>query len=74
MPRVFFLRTDKASKTLKGLKNMLLFAAETACRFGEASPTAVIAEIRGVANYLALRWKEKSRWDVQKMSMSKLEP
>lgn len=63
----YVVKTHKASETLKGLHNWVVFASETAIRVGDATPGAVLAELRAVLAQLNERWRGKSRGEVLNM-------
>ena len=73
-PLTYTLRTHKASRTLRGFHNMVLLAAEAAVRMGDATPTAVLAELRGVLELLAERWRGRTRAEVLQMPPTRVEP
>lgn len=67
---VWQFKTHKASKSLKGLKNFTIIAAETCVRMGDATPAATLAELRAVLALLTDRWRGRSRAEVLQMAVT----
>lgn len=73
-PPRYILHTHKASVSLKALHNTVLMLAEYAVRAGDATPAAVLAELRHVLAVISDRWRGKARHEVLNMAPTKGQP